>query len=293
VAVDAMLAREPDMPEPERRLLADDPRRFDVRRQIMRFVIAQLDEIHEIAATPLEASPQAADRLWVYWAQGIHHAPPVVQLCHAELRRVHADHQVVVLDQSTAEHHSDLPGYVHDRTRDDPTKYSDVLRLDLLARHGGVWLDATCLPRRGLIERLPELVVSGVFAPRFRQARIASWLLAATPGDPTMTRLRAAQLVYWRHHDAPIDYFVLHHLFESLFLVDPAVRSAVEAMPNVTAHPPSKLARAMFDPYDPERFRRLFDAALVHKLSHKSPPGRDLRGTMLAHLLEHGVPSTA
>jgi len=84
---------------------------------------------------------------------------------------------------------------------------------------------------------------------------------------------------------------VLHHLFESLFHVDPAVHAAVEAMPRISAHTPSRFARAMFEPYDPRRFRQLLDATFVHKLSHKTPPGRDLRGTMLAHLLEHGAPA--
>ena len=291
-AVDAMLAREPDMPECERTLLSADPRRFDVRRQIMRFVTEHLDEIRDVAATPFGVSPHPADRIWVYWAQGIDHAPTVVRRCHDELRRLHPDQQVVVLDHSTVDDHSDLPGYVHDRTRDDRTKYSDVLRLDLLARHGGIWLDATCLPRRDLPGLLPELVPSGFFALRFRRARMASWLLAATPGDPSMATLRAAQLVYWRHHDGPIDYFVLHHLFEALFHIDPDVHAAVEAMPPVSAHTSSKFARAMLEPYDPQRFRRLLDGAFVHKLSHKIPPGRDLRGTMLEHLLEHGGPAT-
>jgi len=291
-AVDAMLAHEPDMPPLERRLLSDDPRRFDVRRQILRFVTDRIDEIREVAAEPLPTSPHPPDRIWVYWGQGMDRAPAVVRRCHDELLAHHADHQVVVLDESTVSHHSELPGYVHDRIRGDRTKYSDVLRLDLLTRNGGVWLDATCLPRCDLAGRLPELVPSGFFALRYRRARMASWLMAATPDDQTIATLRAAQLVYWRHHDEPIDYFVLHHLFEALFHIDPDVHAAVEAMPPVSAHTSSKFARAMLEPYDPQRFRRLLDGAFVHKLSHKIPPGRDLRGTMLEHLLEHGAPAT-
>jgi hypothetical protein len=292
-AVDAIVARDPDMSPLERRLLAADPRRFDARRQILWFVTDQIDEIREVAAAPLPASPHPPDRIWVYWGQGMDRAPTVVRRCHDELLARHAPEQVIVLDESTVGDHSELPGYVLDRTRDDRTKYSDMLRLDLLARHGGVWLDATCLPRRDLAGLLPELVPSGFFALRYRRARMASWLLAAAPGDHTVATLRAAQIVYWRHHDEPIDYFVLHHLFESLFHVAADVHAAVEAMPWVSAHRSATFARAMFAPYDPQRFRELLDCAFVHKLTHKSPPGRELRGSMLGHLLEHGVPATS
>lgn len=289
-AVDAMIAREPDMSAAERRLLSADPARFDVRRRVLRFVSERLDEIRDGAAMQLPPSQHPPDRVWVYWGQGIADAPGVVQRCHAEVLRLHEEGRVVVLDDSTVQHHSELPGYVHDRTRDDRTKYSDVLRLDLLTRHGGVWLDATCLPREDLAHLRPQLVLSGFFALRFRRARISSWMLAGTPGNPTMARLRAAQVVYWRHHDRPIDYFMLHHLFEALFHVDPETRATVQAMPRISAHASSRFARSMLEPYEPQRFRELLDGAFVHKLSYKAARGRDVRGTMLEHLLEHGVP---
>ncbi|HSJ46279.1 MAG TPA: hypothetical protein VK923_16505 [Euzebyales bacterium] len=77
-----------------------------------------------------------------------------------------------------------------------------------------------------------------------------------------------------------------------MFHIAGDVHAVVEAMPWVSAHSPSTFARATFEPYDPRRFRELLDRAFVHKLSRKTPPGRDLRGTMLEHLLEHGVRTT-
>ena len=292
-AVDALVEREPDMPPLERKLLSADPRRFDARRQILRFVTDHIHEIREVAAVPLQASPEPLDRVWFYWGQGVDQAPAVVRRCHDELLGHHGRDHVVVLDDSTVGHYSQLPGYVHDRIGDNRIKYSDALRLDLLTRHGGIWLDATGLLRRDVTGLLPELVPSGFFALRYRRARMASWLLAAAPGDRTAATLRAAQLVYWRHRDAPTDYFVLHHLFEALVHLDPDVQAAVEAMPWVRAHTASTFAHVMFEPYEPQRFRRLLDATFVHKLSYKTPAGPDLRGTMLEHLLEQDATVTS
>ena len=104
----------------------------------------------------------------------------------------------MVLDDDTIDDHVDIPGYVRDRTRGDRTKFSDVLRIDLLARHGGVWLDATCLVRRNVLALRPELLTAGFFAPRSRRTRIASWFMASDPGGHVITALRSAQLAYWR-----------------------------------------------------------------------------------------------
>ncbi|HEX6257499.1 MAG TPA: capsular polysaccharide synthesis protein [Euzebyales bacterium] len=278
----------------ERRLLTDDPLRFGVRRRLLQFIAEHIDEIRAGAVNDQPVSRDAPSRVWMYWGQGIAHAPAVVRRCHAALLRHHDPAQVMVLDDDTVDDHVDIPGYVRDRTRGDRTKFSDVLRIDLLARHGGVWLDATCLVRRNVLALLPELLTAGFFAPRSRRTRIASWFMASDPGGHVITALRSAQLAYWRHHAEAIDYYVLHHLFEALCHTDPTVAACCERMPMLRLSDLSRFARAMFDPYDPERFRQLIDSAPVHKLTYKRlQRGLDLGDTMVSHLLDDETEAAA
>jgi len=73
-----------------------------------------------------------------------------------------------------------------------PTARSDLLRLDLLARYGGVWADATLLPLRPLDEWLYDwLCPSGFFCfrhsmeERRETGRLApNWFIASAPKNP-------------------------------------------------------------------------------------------------------------
>lgn len=281
-----ILRRTRDVTPVERQLLASDPLRFGVRRRLLRFVAAHIDEIRERAADVQVEPPDVPARVWMYWGQGIAGAPAIVRRCHAALLAHHDPEQVMVLDDRAIDEHVDVPGWVRDRTRGDRTKFSDVLRLELLARHGGAWLDATCLARGNVLELLPGLLAAGFFAPRYRRTRIASWFMASDPGGAVIRMLRSAQVTYWRHHDRPIDYYVLHHLFEALTHTDAAVDACCDPMPMVPSSDLSRFAREMLDPYEPRRFRQLLDSAPVHKLTYrKLPPERDLTGTMVGELL--------
>lgn len=83
------------------------------------------------------------------------------------------------------------------------TPRSDLVRLDLLARHGGVWGDATCYCAVPLDSWLPAATSSGFFAFRCGprgDRHIASWFLAASPSNAIILSMYEMMLPYWRDH---------------------------------------------------------------------------------------------
>jgi tetratricopeptide (TPR) repeat protein len=284
-----LLERDPETTDLDRLLLQAAVRRFPARRLYVRFVQAHLAEIRERAAAG-GGRPGSAPRVWVYWAQGIANAPPVVRRCHQELMRHHAADEVVVLDDKLVPEYVEIPEVARRRTKGDRTKFSDVLRLELLSRYGGVWLDATCFVRRPLPDVLPKLLTSGFFAFRYRRARIASWLLASEPNHPVVALTREAQYVYWERFGRPFDYYLLHHLFESLYYVADEFRESFEPTPRRGARPSLRFARVMNQPYDAARYERILDRCFVHKLTYKIGRRHPEPGSMLAHLLEEAEP---
>ena len=158
-----LLERDSHASEIDYGLLAADPRRLPARRGYARFVIAHLDEIRARVSTGSSEPSEHRPCIWFYWGQGLAEAPPVVRRCHHELMRHHAPDEVVVLDDGLVSEYVEIPEAARRRTAEDRTKFSDVLRLELLHRYGGIWLDATCLVRRRLLDLLPELLPSGFF----------------------------------------------------------------------------------------------------------------------------------
>jgi tetratricopeptide (TPR) repeat protein len=283
-----LIARDPEATDVDRQLLEAAVRRFPMRRSYVHFVHEHLQEIRERTAAGAGERSMLPSRIWVYWGQGFDKAPPIVRRCHEELMRHHTEDEVVLLDDAGFGDYVEIPNVARRRTSRDRTKFSDVLRLELLSRHGGVWLDATCLVSRRLFDVLPELLPSGFFAFRRRPALIASWFLASEPRHPLVTLAREAQYVYWEHFRRPLDYYVLHHLVESLYHVADEARECLDATPLRSARPGSLVARAGNEPYDPERYAELLTGCFVHKLTHKLPQGQAKPGSMLDRLLRDG-----
>ena len=274
----------------DRRLLAAGTAQLDARRTIVRLVADRLDSIRDAAEAGAGAVAAREPKVFVHWAQGIEQAPPVVRRCHDELRRLHADHEIVVLHAGNVGRYVELPDHVAARVGEDWTKLSDVLRVALLSAYGGVWVDATCLPRVNLLHDLGSLLESGFFAFTVRRARPTSWFLASEPGHYMVTMMREAGYEYWRHYDRPIDYYVFHHLFEALFHVDRRFQALWEATPRVPRSGAIAFRGAMFAPYEPERYAALLDGSFVHKLTYKYEADALQPGSMLDRLLRNGAP---
>ncbi|WP_407253388.1 capsular polysaccharide synthesis protein [Klebsiella pneumoniae] len=87
--------------------------------------------------------------IWVYWAQGLDNAPPVVQNCVKTLKENSSpDFVVQVVDDFNLVDYIDIPEIINTRLKEgviSRTHFSDIVRFELLKKHGGVWIDSTVL----------------------------------------------------------------------------------------------------------------------------------------------------
>lgn len=94
--------------------------------------------------------------IWTYWSQGRHRVPPVIQLCiqswtsKGKIDDVRVLDDEVVLDFLSPD---DLPA----RFAELPVQMkSDAVRFALLAKHGGMWMDASTLVSGPIVPWLKE-----------------------------------------------------------------------------------------------------------------------------------------
>jgi len=224
----------------------------------------------------------AVRTVWSVWFQGLQNAPYVVRKCHESWLARNPGWRVVCLDETSLPEFASVDYGVGNIARLSAQQRSDLLRLDLLARHGGVWADSTCFCTRPLDEWLPASTGSGFFAfsrPGPDRA-ISSWFLAADPGNVLAHRLFEQMLGYWRdtafHQDqrqatrkaltrllrhsprtrewwfsSPIrdllaisPYYALHYGFEKLVRNDPQCAEIWRRTPKISADGPHRLYRA-------------------------------------------------
>ena len=90
--------------------------------------------------------------IWWCWLQGLAAAPPIVKACynslvHGEWFKVHG-FTVKVIDAKNWREYVELPEYIvgkWEKGRIPAAMFSDLLRVELLIKYGGTWIDSTVL----------------------------------------------------------------------------------------------------------------------------------------------------
>ena len=129
-------------------------------------------------------------RIWTYWHQGWGNAPGVVQRCATTWQRRNPGWVVHKLDAASEVVREALPPAVDDVRPALPAR-SDLLRLGLLAKYGGVWADATLWCARPLDAWIHKVATPSGFFGYDRPScdrPVDSWLLAARPGSLVVVR---------------------------------------------------------------------------------------------------------
>jgi hypothetical protein len=140
--------------------------------------------------------------IWFLWFQGLSSAPYVVRKCHESWIARNPTWKVTCLDSSSVSNFTPVDYFSGNIGALSHQHKADLLRLDLLAHHGGVWADATCFCVQPLDNWLPPHLNSGFFAfHRPAPDRLLSnWFMAAEPGSILVSRLFGELLSYWGDH---------------------------------------------------------------------------------------------
>jgi len=236
----------------------------------------------------------------MYWAQGWDRAPEIVKACQASWIAQNPGWEVMALDAETAVAYVNLSDLF--RGKDIGLAHqADVLRLNLLSRYGGVWVDATTVCAKPLDHWLPPLMQSGFFAfARPRPDRlIANWFLASEPNGAIVSRWRDLAHRYWREVQSADHYFWCHYLFAHACRHDPTFAAGWAVTPQISAYACLQAQPMSLPTQPPAEVIAGIEAAQVpvYKLNHHLPmpePGDD---TPLAAVLRlwanTPVPSSA
>lgn len=266
----ASLALDPKANDIERALVTISPKHFPVRRKLAEFASKKLPGVRERVAAREKWRHTGALKIFTYWDSGFDQAPAIVQICNRRLKELHSDSELVHLNANTWQYYVDLPDGVLAKLPPNKAHFSDVLRMALLARYGGIWLDATCLPTQSLTKSFNSLVGdAGFFTYHSSIARISNWFFCTT-GDNYVAKLMYEMLAaYWEEHEHALHYFVFHQIFEVLYYLDERFKAIWDSSVKISSIEPHLIQKAMFSEFNSEAFTQMYKSALVHKLTYK------------------------
>lgn len=100
--------------------------------------------IKKYSSYNIETKPIIKVNIWVFWGQGETHMPPLVEACYRQL--THYNENVSLVTIENIKEYIDLPAIIYEKAHKGKISwahFSDITRNTLLARHGGLWIDAT------------------------------------------------------------------------------------------------------------------------------------------------------
>lgn len=246
--------------------------------------LAEVEITKSAAAKTVCTSSRTA---WVCWLQGIDAAPVVVKQCYASINKWLQDWDIVLITAENFSEYATLPDFIVDKWKNgviSNTHFSDILRLQLLIEHGGLWLDATTM----LTGAIPDYVLeSGFFVFHNgwmdeEMINIASWFIySAQPQFKLLIQTRDLIFAYWKKFNYLKNYFLLHMLFR---IVTDANEQPWNEVPYYNQIDNHLLMIELQKPFNAQRVEQIKALTPIHKLTYKLPEW-DSNSTV-AHLEE-------
>ncbi|MBR5257113.1 MAG: hypothetical protein IKV62_10120 [Bacteroidales bacterium] len=258
------------------------------RRRVRGRVIreAVIDYLKPYAAAVRDIPEETPDhteprRIFTLWLQGEEQAPPLVRACLDSIRK-HSGGELVVLDEHTLTDWIDIPDTILRKWKEGrmrPAHFSDFCRVELLYRHGGVWMDATDYLDAPLPEWLWEadfFVYKGGDVAMGAYSGIQNCFIRGAKGAYLLIIWREAILAYWEKENRTVDYFVHQLLFSLAVKENPRAAELYAAMPSMVQDPTHTLWYSYADkPYDEALFHSICSQALFQKLDYKLTAATD------------------
>lgn len=216
--------------------------------------------------------------IWQIWFQGQDLAPDIVKLCFKSIDKYANGRKIIRLTEQDIHQFIELPDYVLEKYNKGiitPAHLSDIIRVCLLAKYGGTWIDATVL----LSNFIPTSIINSQFfafhiTPKSTwfdchdYLTSASWFLHSQPNNNLMCSVRNALFKYWKNENSIVDYFLIYFIFKCL--VDQHTKLANEWNSTVNINEEATHQMQLFfnSSFNSKKLEQIKENSSIHKLTY-------------------------
>ena len=175
--------------------------------------------------------------VWVSWMQGYDKAPDIVKKCIDSIK-ASTKHPVYIVTSENLNEYADIPDYISEKYASGiitNAQFSDILRMSLLSKHGGIWIDATVFAPK----KLPESIFEGEFYTCKRkqrecayvsQYRWTSFINGGQKGCVVQQAMNRLFSEYWRKKDYLIDYLLVDYFMCLVYENIPKAKKLIDEL---------------------------------------------------------------
>ncbi len=244
---------------------------------ILAYLEGKYSDAFSIPSTPPVPIPNAP--VWICWLSGLETAPPLVKVCVESIYRNSNGHPVHLITAQNYSKYVTLPDYIlakFEAGNIGMAHFSDILRVSLLANHGGLWLDATIFCAKPLPEPYFQ---QPLFTCRSEPHDIGcvsmdqwtTFCLGGWKGSSLFLALQSFFFLYWKEESYAVDYL----FFDSAILLSrdltPGVQGQLNDVPLNNLHRNDLILR-FADPWEYGCLEDLLASdTVLFKLGYREP----------------------
>ena len=173
--------------------------------------------------------------IWTLWMQGYENAPELVKSTIDSIRKFAElnNFQFILLEENTIEKYIVFPKLIKEKMDlgvIDYTKISDILRVSLLAKYGGTWVDATIYIKEEfdsslLLQNYYTIKTGGIedYSPNISNNRWKGFFLSGNSSLFSFTRDFFFE--YYSRYDIAVDYLLIDYIFDIAYKYDEKIKN--------------------------------------------------------------------
>lgn len=173
--------------------------------------------------------------VWVLWWQGESDMPDVVRGCYRSLINHAGKHTVILLSKNNLSEYTDIPQYIYEKMDKGIitfTHFSDIVRMSLLRKYGGIWMDSTIFVTQD-IKGFNTSFFSIRQHKKYKRYVCGgnlwtAYMIASTKGNVVADFVYQAFLLYWQKYNCLIDYYLIDYVLALAYFYIPAFKKCID-----------------------------------------------------------------
>ena len=219
-------------------------------------------------------------KIWVMWWQGEENAPSLVKHCIDSIRRNANGAEVIIITKNNFKQYADIPDYIIEKNKKGILSFaqlSDIMRIFLLSKWGGLWLDATIYVSKPIPKEIFKMQfytqhTSLKKTPFVQNDRIHCFIMGGIPNSKILLYAREFFTEYWKEHNVVIDYYFLDYMLMLAYWNFDDIHKMIDDLP-YTSETLYSLVNELSHPYCKETLDKILEDNLFSKLNwHKEYP---------------------
>lgn len=214
--------------------------------------------------------------IWVLWFQGENNMPPIVKACVKSIKDHAGQHKVILLSRENIHTYIDIPSYIYEKIEKKYitlTHFSDIVRMGILSKWGGWWMDATVFCTSTIMSYdtpFYSVKQTKTYSRYVKSGnKWTAYLLAVGLNNYVTDFIYKLFLEYWKKYDSMIDYYLVDYAIAIAYDYFPYFRKAIDNNP-IDNDLVYQMEENINQPYSTELWHNLLGQRF-NKLSWKHP----------------------